>query len=98
MIRYSRRGAEHVSALLDHYIQLERPEAVRNLLAAVREAMERIERSPDAGLPAPRPYLQLRSPGRFWIQVGSYWIAYRRRPVPTIVAVFYDESNIPGRL
>jgi hypothetical protein len=49
-------------------------------------------------LPAPQPYPQLARPGRAWIKVSRYWIAYRITPPPLTVAVFYDMANIPGRL
>jgi hypothetical protein len=32
------------------------------------------------------------------LKAGSYWIAYRVSPEPTIVGVFYESANIPGRL
>jgi hypothetical protein len=35
---------------------------------------------------------------RLWIKEGRYWIAYNPAPEPTIVAVFYESANIPGRL
>ncbi len=98
MIPYSRRAALHITALLDHYSELDRPEAMRNLLAAMREASAMIEEDPSAGLPAPRPYPALARPGRLWVKAGRYWIGYRRRPSLGIVAVFYDAADIPGRI
>jgi hypothetical protein len=35
---------------------------------------------------------------RLWIKEGRYWIAYNPAPEPTIVAIFYESANIPGRL
>jgi hypothetical protein len=32
------------------------------------------------------------------VPAGRYWIAYITRPLPAIVAVFYDAANIPGRV
>jgi hypothetical protein len=29
---------------------------------------------------------------------GRYWIAYSAMTPPVILAVFYDQANIPGRL
>ena len=98
MIRISSTAGAQVDALIDHYERRDRLEAARNLLIALEEASDRIERNPMAGLPAPRPYPQLRKRGRLWLHVRPYWIAYTTGEPPVIVAVFYEEANIPGRL
>jgi hypothetical protein len=51
-----------------------------------------------AAWPAPRPYPDLAHPGRAWIKVDRYWIAYSTRKAPAIVAVFYDSADTPSRL
>ncbi len=71
---------------------------MRNLLFALREARDAIQANPGGGLPAPRPYPTLARPGRHWIKSGRYWIAWRRHPVPKIVAVVYDQADIPNRV
>lgn len=98
MIPYTRRAARQVDDLLTHFMELERPEAMSNLLAALRDASTQIENAPGSGVPAPRPYPFLARPGRFWIKSGRYWVGYRRNPTLAIFAVFYDAANIPGRL
>ena len=98
MIPYTLRAARQVDDLLTHYLSLERPEAMSNLLGALREASSLIEADPTAGEVAPRPYPFLARPGRFWVKSGRYWIGYRRKPVLAIFAVFYDTANIPARL
>jgi plasmid stabilization system protein ParE len=84
--------------LRQHCEKLARPEATRNLVAAIESAWRQITTNPAAGLPAPRPYPNVARPGRAWVQAGSYWIAYITRPSLAIVAVVYDAADIPGRL
>jgi plasmid stabilization system protein ParE len=97
VIELSPQATAQIAQLEDHYDQIGRPEAIRNLANALAEASDRIERDPAAGLPAPRPYPQLARPGRIWMKAGRYWIAYRRSPRLAIVAVFYETANIPKR-
>ncbi|MGB8843060.1 MAG: hypothetical protein WCC64_18550 [Aliidongia sp.] len=49
-------------------------------------------------MPAPRPYPQLAKPGRRWLHIRRYWIAYRTTSPPVIIAACYDAANIPKRL
>jgi plasmid stabilization system protein ParE len=84
--------------LRQHYERLGRPEATRNLVAAIESAWHQIIADPAAGLPAPRPYPNVARPGRAWVQAGRYWIAYITRPSSAIVAVVYDAADIPSRL
>lgn len=98
MIALSRQARRHVSGLLAYYEEHDRPEAARGLRAALVTAWDKITASPAAGLPAPRPYPQLKRPGWSWIKSGRYWIAYRTAPVLIIVAVFYETADIPRRL
>lgn len=95
---YSPGAQRQIIDLQRHYSALRRPDALRNLYAALLEAERRIERNPAAGLPAPRPYPDLARPGRRWVKAGPYWIAYRTTDPPVILAVFYETANIPGRL
>lgn len=76
MIRLSRDAERQVTALLRHYKRLGRPEASRNLIAAIDDAVAHIERDPANGLLAPRPYPSLARTDRAWIQTGRYWISY----------------------
>jgi plasmid stabilization system protein ParE len=98
LIRYTAKARSQIRSLAAHYERIERNEAVSNLAAALTNAEERITRAPHEGLPAPRPYPMLRSADRLWIKERRYWIAYRVSPEPTIVGVFYESANIPGRL
>ncbi len=72
-----------------HYEKLGRPEATRNLVAAIEGAWHQITSNPAAGLPAPRPYPNV---------ARRYWIAYVTVPWLTIVAVVYDSADIPRRV
>jgi hypothetical protein len=47
-------------------------------------AKGKTERVPSGGLP--------------WIKAGRYWVAYRTDQAPAIIAVFFETTNIPGRL
>ncbi len=99
MIDYSRTARGQIAALLEHYEKLERPEAIRNLAKAMEDAAARIERSPDAGLPAPRPYPELKSLGWRWVKMGRYWFAYVTvRGGAVVSGVFYETADIPSRL
>jgi plasmid stabilization system protein ParE len=89
---------QHVRALRAYYEERDRLEASRALRNALTAAWEKITTSPAAGQPAPRPYPYLVQPGRLWVKSGRYWIAYRIRPAPAIVAVFFETANIPSRL
>jgi plasmid stabilization system protein ParE len=97
VIRYSPRGAAHIVGLLEYYDRLERPEAMRNFLVAVRAASDMIEDDPAAGLPSPRPYPWLVRSGVSWVKSSVYWIGYRRKPELVIVAVFHERADIPAR-
>ncbi len=57
----------------------------------------KIERSPAAGLPAPRPYPEVARAGRAWIKAGRYWVSYRTTKPLVILGVFYEAADIPGR-
>lgn len=98
MIRLGSEAERQAAELLQHYARLARPEAGRNLVTALDQAAAQIERSPSAGLQAPRPYPFLARLGRLWIKVGRYWIAYSTTDPPVILAIFHDAANIPGRL
>ena len=95
---YSTEALRQLAELISHYEEKGRSDAMRNLRAALALAESRIETTPDAGLPAPRPCPSLWRQDRAWIKAGRYWIAYSRAPSPAIVAVFFETSNIPARL
>lgn len=98
VIRLASEAERQAAELLQHYARLARPEAGRNLIAALDQAAAQIERSSGAGLQAPRPYPFLVQIGRLWIKVGRYWIAYSTTDPPVILAIFHDAANIPERL
>ena len=86
-----------MAALTRHYLEIDRPEAVRSLLAAVDRMRVEFEAGTIDDLPAPRPYPSLARQGWAWTKSGRYWIAYQRDP-NFILAIFYDAANIPARL
>ena len=96
-VQYTPDAAEQVDNLHSYFEAKGRIEASRNLDLALDDAESRIVRQPNAGLPAPRPYPDLRRVGASWITSGRYWIAYRSEGPPLILAVFDATADIPGR-
>ena len=96
--RLSVDAARDVADLRRHYADKQRPEASRNLRLAVQRAVERIARDPNRGLAAPRPYPEAAAEGRRWIKEGRYWIAYKLTRPPLIVAVIFDQADLPRRI
>lgn len=72
LIELTPRAQRQVRDLSAAYVRLERPDPLRNLVAAAAEAARMIERSPAAGLPSPRPHPAL--PEQAWVKVGPYWV------------------------
>ena len=98
ILPYTIRAACHVDALVAHYLdEKKRPEAVRGLFRALVEASTAILTGTTRVYDAPRPYLELKQRGTYWVYLSPYWIAIRRPRDPVISAVFYDEADIPGR-
>ena len=95
-IPLNRRASRQVQALAAHYDALDRPEAIDNLVVAIRAAQAAIPQV-ERHAAAPRPYPEIAKPGTAWIKSGRYWIAYSLRKPQTIRAVFYDQADIPGR-
>jgi plasmid stabilization system protein ParE len=98
MIALSPEAEAQLDGLIAHYEALGRVEASINLLNALDRAKIRISKTPEAGLPAPRPYPSLAKDGRRWIIEGTYWISYSLTPPPVISGVFYAMADIPNRL
>jgi plasmid stabilization system protein ParE len=98
LIELTAVAERHLHDLERHYVTKERYEALRNLRAALVAAGDKIERHPDAGLPAPAPYRHLARPGRFWLKMSRYWFTYTTKPQLAIVGIFYESANIPKRL
>jgi plasmid stabilization system protein ParE len=97
-LKYSADARRQIRDLIRHYENLGRAEAARTLANSLVAAERRIAANPADGLSAPRPYPTLVRPGVAWIKAGRYWIAYRCTERPTILAVFYETADIPGRL
>jgi plasmid stabilization system protein ParE len=98
LIEYSPRARRQITALRNHYENLDRSAAVSGLMAALDDAERRIDRDPDGGLPAPRPYPHLARSGVAWIKAGRYWIAYTPAEPKVVVGVFFETADIPRRL
>jgi plasmid stabilization system protein ParE len=99
LIAFSPTARRQITELRLHYEGLERPAAIRYLIAAIRDAAIRIERTPDRGSPAPRPYPTLIRPGLRWLKAGRYWFAYVATEDGAIVSgVFHESADIPNRI
>ena len=98
MIAYTPRARNQVTELLRHYHERRRPEAIRNLFAALLEASAVIETDPSASIPSPRSYSTLVQRGWRWVKAPRSWLAYREQPALAFVAVFHETANIPKRL
>jgi len=98
VIRLSPEAEAQVDQLVFHFEALLRSRAIENLVSAIEQAHNAIETAPLAGLPAPRPYPELRRAGRLWLKRGAYWIAYRVSEPPVITGVFHESGDIPRRV
>jgi len=98
VIALTREAAKQVTDLESHYEALDRVAAVHNLLLAIEGAKARIANSPTIGLPAPRPYPELKKLGRLWLKAGRYWISYSTTIPPVITGVFFETVDIPRHI
>jgi plasmid stabilization system protein ParE len=98
LIELTPEAERQLAGLRDHYVKLDRPEALANLADALVGAGRRIEQQPGEGQSAPRPYPAVARRGRAWIKAGSYWIAYSTASPPVIVGVFHESADIPNRI
>ena len=97
MVGLSPRAEDDLETLVDHYIAIGRPEVARTLFLAVDRVKARIERAPDSGLSAPRPYPKVRAAGVKWMLEARYWFAYSIGEPRAIIGIFYAAADIPNR-
>ena len=97
MIRLTLEATHQLEALERYYVEVRRPQALRNLGHSLAEASLIILNAPERGMAAPRPYPGLAELGFLWIKRGRYWIAYEPTG-PTIVGIFFETDHIPTRL
>lgn len=90
-------GSPHVNQLISHYRTKRRPEAIRNLLAALTRVEAAIETGTGCARAFPATYRDLARPGRAWRKETIYWIAYDQTDPPIIVAVFWEGADLAGR-
>ncbi len=88
----------HVNELISNDRAKRRPEAIRNLQAALAT----VEATLEAGIPRarvfPATYPRLARPGRAWIKEAIYWIADNQTDPPVIVAVFWESADLARRV
>ncbi len=98
LVTLGREARLDVAALVRDFGRKNWPEAIRNRLAAVNQAMKQIADDPNGGLRSPRPYPALAQPGRAWTKAGRYWFVHGLGEPPVVTTVFHDAADIPGRL
>lgn len=97
MIDYTPTARRHVNELIAHYRRIRRPEAIRNLHAALAKLEAMIEAGSARPRDFPATYRNLARDGRVWLREGIYWIAYETSEPPIIVAVFWAGADLAGR-
>jgi len=90
-VKPSDTARRQVNGLRRHYRRKQRPEALRNLSAALRAAPGSIAEG--KSLAAPRPYPGLAAENEAWVYAAPYWIACSLAWPPVILAVFFDQTN-----
>ncbi len=75
----------------------QRPEAIRNLRAALATAEAEIEAGAPRARLFPGTYRRLARPDRAWLKQAIYWIAYAQTNPPVIVAVFWQGADLATR-
>ena len=99
MIVLHRLAHAQVANLRAYYEELDRPQALANLRAAIQTAADRIAAQKGPFYTAPRPYPMAVRPGWQWLKAGSYWIAFVADGDDFIVrAVFHESADITNRL
>lgn len=94
-MRLSERAKAQLDEFRTYYRGKGRPEAVRNVVLAMRQASLKIGMG--QSLPAPRPYPDLRADGEAWVHAGHYWVLHTVGDDPVILAIFHDTADIPHR-
>jgi len=84
VIRLTLTASQQFNELLDHYIRLDRELAVHRLLAALREALARIEADPADGAAFPAAYRAAARWGYRWIKAHKYHIGSGDRLASTV--------------
>jgi len=97
LIRFSSFALVQIDQLTAHYETKGRPEAARNLERALERGVALIAAGPRHPRLYPATYRQLARPGRAWIKVPPYWIAYDMADPPLIVAVFWEGADLASR-
>lgn len=99
MVRLTLTAGRQLDALLDHYIALDRPEAVDRLVDALHAALARIKADPTGGKPFPAGVRDAARWDYRWIKVHRYWFGHSsHRGVPVVTNILYEAADIPGRI
>ena len=99
MVRLTLTAGQQFNKLLDHYIRLDRPEAVDRLVASLGDALASIEVDPADGLAFPAAYRDAARWGYRWIKVHRYWFAYSdHRGQLVVTNILFETADIPGRI
>lgn len=97
MARIGPVARTQIANLAAHYRRLNRPEAVRNLRAAVAEVLRKIDQPNTRARRSPATYSGLAALNMFWIRQHIYWFSYGKASdgVMTIANVIWDRADIP---
>jgi len=99
VIRLTLTAGQQFDQLLDHYIRLDRPEAVDRLVATLRDALASIEINPADGTDFPATYRDAARWGYRWVKVHRYWFAYSdHRGQWVVTNILFETADIPGRI
>lgn len=97
MITLTPEASTRLKALERFYIEIEWPQALRNLDYALANASLVVVNAPQGGPSPPRPHPELSTPGFSLLKRGRYCIAYDpARPI--IAGVFLDTDRLLTRL
>jgi len=97
LIDYSRTARRRIRELIALYKKKHRPEAIRNLRAALVRAEGQIAKGSAYHRPFPATHRTLARPNRAWLKVAIYWIAYELTVAPAIIVVFWEGANLGQR-
>jgi hypothetical protein len=110
MLELSSEAEAQLRAFEDYYAEKGYETAYSYLIQAMETASDRVLSRKGRFYNAPRPYPELADYGFEWLIEHRYWIAIAsvvrpttpggrgERQIPIIAGIFFDSSNIPGRV
>jgi hypothetical protein len=93
----SQTAREQYFALILHYLEKEREEAVERLIRALEEARHLIAAGHVNAVDHPSVYPGLKRDGVKWLKCHRYWFSFTVDD-PVIFNIIWDTSNMPRRI